>query len=97
MLNSPIDTSIIDAERDALILNHWHDLNTTGLTIFESDEERRYICRDDVIFEVMGSMRSFGLHFDITVAPLEFATRVRKLYDIAINEVMEEAIKDYYL
>ena len=97
MSNSPIDTSIIDAERDALILNHWHNLNTTGLTIFESNEESRYICRDDVMSEVMGSMRSFGLHFDITVAPFAFATRVRKAYDIAINEIMEEAIKDYYL
>ena len=45
----------------------------------------------------MGNMGAFGLHFDITVAPLAFGTRVRKLYDIAINEVMEEAIKDYYL
>ena len=92
MLNSPIDTS----EKDAAIARKWASLNATGQAIFSSKEENRVINRDDVMFEVMGNMGAFGLHYDITVAPLAFSLRVKELYDVAINSAMEEAIEDFY-
>ena len=92
MNNSPIDTS----ERDAAIASKWLELETVGQAIFSSDDENRYINRDEVMADVIADMGSFGLHYDITVAPLSFSLRVKALYDIAINELMNEAFEDFY-
>ena len=92
MLNSPIDTS----EKDEAVARKWVILNATGQAIFSSKEENRVINRDDVMFEVMGNMGAFGLHYDMTVGMLSFTLRVQELYEVAINSAMEEAIEDFY-
>ena len=92
MLNSPIDTS----EKDAAIERKWLELERSGQAIFQSDDEIRYINRDEVMADVIADLGSFGLHYDMTVAPLDFSSRVLKLYDIAINSAMKEAIEDFY-
>tara|TARA_R110000803_G_scaffold171310_1_gene234262 strand:- start:362 stop:643 length:282 start_codon:yes stop_codon:yes gene_type:complete len=92
MLNSPIDTS----EKDAAIERKWLELEKSGQAIFQSDDENRYINRDEIMADVIADLGSFGLHYDMTVAPLGFSSRVLKLYDIAINSAMKEAIEDFY-
>jgi len=93
MLNSPIDTS----ERDAAIDRKWHELETTGMAIFSSDEENRYISRDEIMHDVICDLSSFGLHYDIAITPMSFAIKVAELFDMALNAAMEEAINDYYI
>ena len=92
MLNSPIDTS----EKDAAIERKWLELEKSGQAIFQSDDEIRYINRDEIMHEVLCDLNSFGLHYDMTVAPLDFSSKVLNLYDIAINSAMKEAIEDFY-
>ena len=92
MLNSPIDTS----EKDAAIARKWLELEIVGQAIFSSDDENRYINRDEVMADVIADMGSLGLHYDITVTPLNFSMRVKELYDVAINEAMNEAFEDFY-
>ena len=92
MLNSPIDTS----EKDAAIERKWLELEKSGQAIFQSDDEIRYINRDEIMHEVLCDLNSFGLHYDMTVAPLDFSSKVLNLYDITINSAMKEAIEDFY-
>ena len=92
MLNSPIDTS----EKDAAIDRKWHDLETAGQTIFMSDEEMRIINRDEIMHEVLCNLNSFGLHYDVTVAPFTFALKIAKMFEAVLEQKMEEAIEDFY-
>ena len=96
MLNSPIDTSELDAIRDELIALRWDELQTTGQTVFESGEENRIISRDEVMHDVIFDLGPNNIFYDITVTPLTFSTRLQKMFKVAIDDVMNEAIEDFY-
>lgn len=93
---NPIDNSEKEAIRDDLISLRWNELQTTGQTIFESDEETRIINRDEIMHEVMGEMGSDNLYFDIVSTPLTYSTRVQKAFKVKIDELMQDAIGDFY-
>ena len=92
MLNSPIDTSV----KDAAIERKWQELEMAGQTQFESDEETRIICKDEVMFEVLEELGSDNLWYDVTVTPFTFAIKLERLCRAALAEAMEEAIEDFY-
>jgi hypothetical protein len=96
MLNSPIDNSIKEAERDKLISQHWDELQSQGQTIFNSDIEKRVINRDDVMFDVMGDMGDKKLYHDMVVTPVPFSIRVQAAFKLRIDKLMADAVNDYY-
>ena len=96
MNNSPIDTSVEDAARDELITLRWAELQGTGQTIFESDKETRIINRDEIMHEVMGEMGSDNLYYDMVIIPLSFSMRVQEVFKVRLDELMKEAIEDFY-
>jgi hypothetical protein len=96
MLNSPIDNSIKEAERDKLISQHWDELQSQGQTIFNSDIEKRVINRDDVMFDVMGDMGDKKLYHDMVVTPVPFSVRVQAAFKLRIDKLMADAVNDYY-
>ena len=93
---NPEDASELDAVRDSLITLRWAELQGTGQTTFESDEETRTISRDEVMSEVLGEWDMDNLYYDITVIPLTFSMRVQEAFKVKIDALMEEAIEDFY-
>jgi hypothetical protein len=96
MLNSPIDNSIQEAERDAYVDQHWDELQSQGQTVFNSDIEKRIINRDDVMFDVMGDMGAKGLYHDMVTIPLSFSVRVQAAFKLRIDKLMNDAVNDCY-
>ena len=76
--------------------HHWGELNKAGMTIFSSENEIRYIVRDEIMHETMCDQAPFGLHYDITTNPKDFCSKITTLFENTLNNAMKEALTDYY-
>jgi hypothetical protein len=85
------------SKQDLASNHHWNEIQTTGQTTFTSDEEVRIITRDEVMFDAMEDLGCDNLYYDMVVTPLTFSMRVQEAFKIKLDEIMEEALNDYYM
>ena len=92
MLNSPIDTS----EKDAAIARKLDELSVKGFAKFDSDEETRIIDRDMVMLDIINNDFGNDLYLEMTLRPLALSRTLESKTDAKLDELMKEAIEDYY-
>ena len=74
---------------------HWGELNRTGTTVFNSDEETRVIDMDLITLDCLNDFMLIGLH-KATQEGLPFIDALRGKIRTKKHELMEEALEDFY-
>jgi len=95
-VKEPEDTSIKDAARDELIEKHWQDLNKSGMTVFRSDNENRYIVSSEILHDVICEMSQPELNYDLYNQPLQLIADIKESHKKALKSLMTQAIQEFY-
>ena len=95
-VRQPQDTSIKDAVRDELIDQHWEDLKKSGMTIFSSDEENRYITSSEILHDVICEISQPALEYDLYNQPEQLIEEIKQAHKKALKSEMNQAVKDFY-
>lgn len=75
--------------------HHWDELKSKGETTFRSDEEDRTISMDAITEDCLVEFFGDGLHA-LTLQGLPFIDTLRNKIRVMKNDLMEEALEDYY-
>ena len=84
------------SKQDLASNHHWDELNATGETTFSSDEEDRTISMDEITAECLCDISMTDDIHKFTEQGLEFIYELRKLITAKRNDLMDEALEDYY-
>jgi len=76
--------------------HHWDELNRTGVTVFNSDEETRLIDLDQITLDCLNDFRLLGLHNAVIDNPIEFMFELRRKVHNMKCDLMDEALEDFY-
>ena len=85
-----------DTKLEQATTHHWDELNSKGETTFKSDMEDRTISMDEITADCLTEFDVNGLH-GLTLKGLPFIDTLRHMIRNKKNELMDEALEDFYL